>query len=212
MLAPTSVADASHWIKSDGLIAIVRGNFPLSHLLAIAETLHCNGLAVMEITLNSAGALEAIGRLREQAGDDMLIGAGTVRTLADLEAAWDAGAQFSVAPNFDAATVQLAQARGMLHLPGVFTATEAETAFRAGCRMVKLFPSDVVGPKYLAALRAPLPDIEFVPTGGIDRHNIIEYRRLGAVAAGVGSALVTGPQQTMADLAERAQALRQGWA
>jgi len=118
----------------------------------------------------------------------------------------------SVAPNFDAATVQLAQARGMLHLPGVFTATEAETAFRAGCRMVKLFPSDVVGPKYLAALRAPLPDIEFVPTGGIDRHNIIEYRRLGAVAAGVGSALVTGPQQTMADLAERAQALRQGWA
>ena len=212
MLAPTSVADASHWIKSDGLIAIVRGNFPLSHLLAIAETLHCNGLAVMEITLNSAGALEAIGRLREQAGDDMLIGAGTVRTLADLEAAWDAGAQFSVAPNFDAATVELALASGMLHLPGVFTATEAETAFRAGCRMVKLFPSDVVGPKYLAALRAPLPDIEFVPTGGIDRHNIIEYRRLGAVAAGIGSALVTGPQQTMADLAERAQALRQGWA
>ena len=212
MLAPTSVADASHWIKSDGLIAIVRGNFPLSHLLAIAETLHGNGLAVMEITLNSAGALEAIGRLRERAGDDMLIGAGTVRTLADLEAAWDAGAQFTVAPNFDAATAQWAQARGMLHLPGVFTASEAETAFRAGCRMVKLFPSDVVGPRYLAALRAPLPDIEFVPTGGIDRHNIIEYRRLGAAAAGIGSALVTGPQQTMADLAERAQALRRGWA
>ncbi len=212
MLAPTPTADASRWIKSDGLIAIVRGNFPLSHLLAIAETLHANGLAVMEITLNSAGALEAIGLLREQAGDDMLIGAGTVRTAADLEAALAAGAQFTVAPNFDAATVQWAQARGMLHLPGVFTATEAETAFRAGCRMVKLFPSDVVGPKYLAALRAPLPDIEFVPTGGIDRHNIAEYRRLGSAAAGIGSALVTGPQQTMADLAERAQALRQGWA
>ncbi len=211
MLAPFSVADAARWIKSDGLIAIVRGNFPLSHLLAIAETLHRNGLAVMEITLNSAGALEAIGLLREQAGADMLIGAGTVRTAADLEAALAAGAQFTVAPNFDSATVQLAQARGMLHLPGVFTASEAETAFRAGCWMVKLFPSDVVGPKYLAALRAPLPDIEFVPTGGIDRHNIMEYRRLGAVAAGIGSALVTGPQQTMADLAERAQALRQGW-
>ncbi len=211
MPAPSTSAQASRWIKSDGLIAIVRGNFPLAHLLAIAETLHANGLTVMEVTLNSANALEAIARLRVQAGEGMLVGAGTVRTAPELEAAWEAGAQFTVAPNFDAAAARLAQERDRLHLPGVFTATEAETAFRAGCRMVKLFPSDVVGPKYLAALRAPLHDIEFIPTGGIDRHNIAEYCRLGAVACGIGSALVTGPQQAMADLAERAQALRRGW-
>jgi 2-dehydro-3-deoxyphosphogluconate aldolase/(4S)-4-hydroxy-2-oxoglutarate aldolase len=123
----------------------------------------------------------------------------------------NAGARFSVAPNFDAEAVALAQANNFLHLPGVFTATEAETAVRAGCRLLKLFPSDMLGPRYLKALRAPLDDIQFVPTGGISAANIGDYRRAGAFACGIGSALVSNPAQSVSELAERARALRRAW-
>jgi 2-dehydro-3-deoxyphosphogluconate aldolase/(4S)-4-hydroxy-2-oxoglutarate aldolase len=99
----------------------------------------------------------------------------------------------------------------LLHLPGVFTPTEAQNAFVAGCRMVKLFPSEIVGPRYIKAIRAPLDDIEIVPTGGISAENVAEYVKAGIVAAGIGSALVTGPNQDLADLANRARTLRQAW-
>jgi Entner-Doudoroff aldolase len=123
----------------------------------------------------------------------------------------DAGATFTVAPNFDPETVAAALAHDFLHVPGVFTATEAETAVRAGCRLLKLFPSAMFGPAYLKALRAPLDDIRFVPTGGISAENIGDYRRAGAFACGIGSALVSKPGQSMVELAHRARALRQAW-
>ena len=91
-----------------------------------------------------------------------------------------------VSPNFDHETVSFTLGKGLLHLPGVFTATEAQTAFAAGCRMLKLFPMETGGPAYLKALRAPLNDIEFVPTGGVSLENIAEYARAGAVATGLG--------------------------
>ncbi len=142
---------------------------------------------------------------------NMIIGAGTVRTAAQFDEAIAAGAQFTVAPNFDPATVARALQADVLHLPGVFTPTEAQTAFAAGCKMLKLFPSDVVGPQYLKAMRAPLDDILFVPTGGITPDNVGDYIRAGAAAVGLGSALVTGPNQSMDDLAARAGKLRSAW-
>ena len=198
---------AATQIRQTGIIAIIRGDFPFERLLAIAGAVAEGGVSVVEVTLNSRGALEGIAALRRQAGDDMLIGAGTVRTLEEVNAALDAGAQFLVSPNFDPASVARSQEVGVLHLPGVFTASEAQTAYAAGCQMVKLFPADALGPRYLKALRAPLNDIDFVPTGGIEAANIVEYVRAGAVAFGVGSSLVKSADQDLADLREKAARL-----
>lgn len=198
-------------IGNCGLIAIVRGRFALEQIEAIGETLASAGVTVLEITLNTSNALAAIEQLRRRFEGDLIIGAGTVRTVDQFRDAIVAGAKFTVAPNFDLATVKAAVAHEILHLPGVFTATEAETAHRAGCRLLKLFPSDMLGPAYLKALRAPLDDLRFVPTGGITAANAGQYRRAGAFACGIGSALVTGPDQRLTELAQRARDLRRAW-
>jgi 2-dehydro-3-deoxyphosphogluconate aldolase / (4S)-4-hydroxy-2-oxoglutarate aldolase len=194
-------------LRDAGLIAIVRGNYPLESLREIADALRMAGIRAMEVTLNSASALEAISELRATFGDEPLVGAGTVRTSADVDAAVAAGATFLVSPNFDRGSVSRSQAAGVVHLPGVFTATEAHAAHAAGCSLVKLFPADALGPAYLRALRAPLDDVGFVPTGGIDAGNVGEYVRAGAVAFGVGSALVRGGDLDMRALSERARTL-----
>jgi Entner-Doudoroff aldolase len=199
------------FIGAAGLIAIVRGRFEPAQVLAIGETLAEAGVTVVEITLNSSNALAAIGQLRGRLEGVVLVGAGTVRTVAQFRQAADAGAAFTVAPHFDGETVTAALERGVLHVPGVFTATEAEMAHRAGCRLLKLFPSEIVGPAYLKALRAPLDDLRFVPTGGISADNIGQYRRAGAFACGIGSSLVTGPSQSLVELAHRARELLQAW-
>lgn len=198
-------------IVEQGLIAIVRGNFPAQKLIEIGDALLASPVLVMEVTLNTSGALDGIRLLRERYGEQMWIGAGTVRTAAQFEQAVAAGAQFTVAPNFDPATAERAVELDVLHLPGVFTASEAQTAYAAGCKMVKLFPSEIVGPQYLKALRAPLDDILFVPVGGITPDNVGEYIRAGAAAVGLGSALVTGPNQAMDDLITRARKIRAAW-
>jgi 2-dehydro-3-deoxyphosphogluconate aldolase/(4S)-4-hydroxy-2-oxoglutarate aldolase len=208
---PTRAVEAALQTRQAGLIAIIRGKFTRQQVLGIAETLLANGVTVVEVTLNTTGALESIAQLREHFAAQMLIGAGTVRTAEQFESALDAGAQFTVSPNLDLATVSLAQQHDVLHLPGVFTPTEVQNAFVAGCKMVKLFPSEIVGPRYLKALRAPLDDVDLVPTGGISPDNVAEYVQAGAAAAGIGSALVTGPLQALDDLALRAKALRSAW-
>jgi 2-dehydro-3-deoxyphosphogluconate aldolase/(4S)-4-hydroxy-2-oxoglutarate aldolase len=206
-----SIAKSTEFVLDNGLVAIVRGNFPTAKLTEIGDALLASPVLVMEVTLNTTGALDAIALLRKRYGDKMLVGAGTVRTAEQFQASVAAGAQFTVSPNLDMATVQAALAADILHLPGVFTPTEAQQAYVAGCKMVKLFPSDVVGPKYLKAIRAPLDDIMFVPTGGITPDNVGEYIRAGASAVGLGSALITGPDQEMDDLIRRARAILNAW-
>jgi Entner-Doudoroff aldolase len=205
------IHETAERIKRSGLIAIVRGDFSAPHTLSIGEALLEAGVDMMEVTLNSTDALGAIPQLRERLGGRMLVGAGTVRTVAQLGAAASAGAQFIVSPNFDPESVAASRAKDLLHLPGVFTASEVQAAFAAGCRMVKLFPADMLGPAYLKALRAPLDDVEFVPTGGITADNLADYVRAGAVAVGVGSALIAGPQQSLDEIRTRAAQLRAAW-
>lgn len=199
-------------IKRTGIIAIIRGEYSMERVLAIGDALLAGGVGVLEVTLNSHDALTAITSLRRRFEDAaMLVGAGTVRSVGQVDAALAAGAQFIVAPNFDPAAVARSQAHNLLHLPGILTPTEAHNAQRAGCEMVKLFPADTFGPAYLKALRAPLNDIAFVPTGGIDASNIEAYVQVGAVAVGVGGALVAGPHQPLEDVVMRAKALRLAW-
>lgn len=195
----------------DGLVAIIRGDFSLSEQQAIAEALLEGEVRALEITLNTRDALEGIRQLNQNFPGDLLVGAGTVRTAEDARRALDAGARFLIAPSLDLETVTVAQAHDTLILPGVFTATEAQTAYRAGCSLVKLFPADALGPGYLKALCAPLDNIGFVPTGGIDPETIGAFHAAGAAAFGVGSYLVKNVPFTPAEgeaLQARAAALR----
>ena len=200
----------SQRIKQCGIIAILRGDFSVDETLRIGDALLAGMVSVMEVTLNSPSALIALPELRSHFGNEMLVGAGTVRNVNQAQVAFDAGAEFLVSPNFDRDSVTFTLKKGLLHLPGVFTATEAQTAFTAECKMLKLFPMELGGPAYLKALRAPLNDIDFVPTGGVSLDNIAEYARAGAVAVGLGRKLVDR-QQSSTDLTNRAKALHQAW-
>lgn len=173
-----------------GLVAITRGGHSPEELLALAGALRRGGVRIVEVTLNSAHARVGIRRLRRALGEDMLVGAGTVRTAADVDTAVDAGAEFLVAPNLSEAVLAQAEERSCLLLPGVFTPSEIERAAAAGCRLVKLFPAGTVGPSYLKALRAPLNDIDFMPTGGVGPDDLADYVAAGAAAFGIGSALI----------------------
>jgi 2-dehydro-3-deoxyphosphogluconate aldolase / (4S)-4-hydroxy-2-oxoglutarate aldolase len=206
-----SIESASQRVKDCGIIAIIRGDFSIDDALRIGDALLTGTVTALEVTLNSPSALESLPKLRNHFGDEMLIGAGTVRDVKQAQAAYEAGAQFIVSPNLDLESVSFSRANSLLHLPGVFTATEAQSAFAAGCRMLKLFPMEVAGPAYLKALRAPLNDIDFVPTGGVSLENIADYARAGAVAVGLGSKLVVSREQTSQDLTARAQSLREAW-
>jgi Entner-Doudoroff aldolase len=206
-----NIEQTANRIKLGRIIAIMRGDFTLDKLLEIGDALLAAPVLAMEVTLNSRNALEAISILRKRANNNMLVGAGTVRTPEQVEAALDAGAQFLISPGFVPNVVALAQEKAILHIPGIFTPTEAEAAAAAGCRMLKLFPSDLVGPAYLKALRAPLDDIDFVPTGGINVNNIGQYARAGAAAVGVGSSLISGPKTSMAEIISAARAMQSAW-
>jgi len=199
---------AAEWIRTEKIIAILRGDFSIEKMEQIASILLEGGINTLEITLNSSAALEGIARLRQSFASRMLIGAGTVRTAGQVRQAVQAGAQFLIAPNFDPASAAQAGGLGVLHIPGVLTPSEAQSAFAAGCRLLKLFPADTLGPAYLKALRAPLNDIDFIPTGGIGTANAAEYLRAGAAALGIGSSLVSGPEQSPSELAARAANLR----
>jgi Entner-Doudoroff aldolase len=207
----TTSQRAEKMLREHGLVAIMRGAFPVDAFLTIGEALAQNGIRVIEITLNSAQARAAIPALRARFGNDLLIGAGTIRRAEQVNEALEVGAQFIVSPNFNPEAVARSQAAGLLHLPGVATPTEAENAFSAGCHLLKLFPADALGgPTYLKVIRAPLDDIDFVPTGGITPENAGEYRRAGAVALGLGSALVS-KDWTRVSVTRLARALVTSW-
>jgi 2-dehydro-3-deoxyphosphogluconate aldolase / (4S)-4-hydroxy-2-oxoglutarate aldolase len=210
-MSQTQIDQTAHQLKANGIIPIVRGDFSAQKVLEIGDALLASPILAMEVTMNTPGALELIAMLRDRFGEHMLIGAGTVRTVAQFNDAVTAGAQFTLAPGFKPAVVERSQAQDVLHIPGVFTPSEIDAAWAMGCPLLKLFPADFGGPAYLKAVRAPLNDVALVPTGGVSAENAGAYAKAGAAALGVGSCLITGPDQRMDDLITRARALRQAW-
>jgi len=204
------VLEVKKQLYKHGLISIIRGDFSLREIMQLSEALLKGGVRVVEVTLNSTHALEGIRDLQRDFGSEMLVGAGTLRSAEDVHKAVDAGASFLIAPCLDVPSIEAAAQHETLMLPGIFTASEAQAAFVHGCETVKLFPADVGGPAYLKALRAPLEHIDFIPTGGVTADTIADFLRAGAVAFGVGSALVKNvsitPQELSA-LTERAAVL-----
>src|SRR2546421_9832878 len=153
-----------------GVVAILRGR-RAEHLDTVLDVLVDAGIRSLEVTLNTPGALEAIRRARTRFGEEVSVGAGTVRTVADVEDAVAAGAQFLVSPHTDPALVARARELAVAYLPGALTPTEIVAAWNAGAAAVKLFPARLGGPRYLRDLREPLPHIPIVPTGGGSAEN-----------------------------------------
>ncbi len=155
----------------------------------LADALAAGGIPTAEITLRTPAALDAIRAVAGRSG--FAVGAGTVTTVAQVEAAVDAGATYLVSPGFDDAVVERAAELGIPFLPGVATATEIQRAIAAGLDRLKLFPAGAVGgATALKAFAGPFPDVRFLPSGGVSAANAGEYLALGNVFAVSGSWMV----------------------
>jgi 2-dehydro-3-deoxyphosphogluconate aldolase/(4S)-4-hydroxy-2-oxoglutarate aldolase len=190
------------------VVAILRAE-DAGRFLEVGRVLYEGGVRAIEVTLTSVGALDAFARLREELPGDALLGVGTVRSAGDAEAALAAGAGYLVAPDFRPEMVAFAVARGLPVVPGALTPTEVAAAWAAGATAVKVFPvSAVGGPGYVKAVRAPLPEVPLVPTGGIGIDDIGAYLAAGAAAVGIGAPLLGdagGPDGDLSALGDRAR-------
>jgi 2-dehydro-3-deoxyphosphogluconate aldolase/(4S)-4-hydroxy-2-oxoglutarate aldolase len=178
-----------HRLIDGGVVAIVRldsGN----DLDRVAEALIEGGVAALEFTLTTPGALPALEAAASRYGDRLLLGAGTVLDAETARTAILAGAEFIVAPTTDLSTISLCRRYAKVCLPGAFTPTEMLRAYEAGADLIKLFPATTVGPRYIRDVLAPLPMLRIVPTGGIGPENAGDYIKAGAVAVAMGSSLV----------------------
>ena len=183
----TSTSDR---IMEIGVIPVVRSSSS-NEALAAAEAIKAGGIPMVEITMTVPGAIDVIRTVAARFGNEMLVGAGTVLDPKTAERCLEAGAAFVVAPGLNLDVVRLVRQRGQVVMPGALTPTEVITAWQAGADFVKIFPcGNVGGPAYLKSLRAPLPQVRMVPTGGVNLANAGEFIRAGAVAIGVGSDLV----------------------
>ena len=158
-------------------------------LIQIAQALHTGGLACVEITMTTPGALRAIEEAKGKL-DGVLMGAGTVLDGPTARQAILAGAQFLVTPTVEPDVIEMAHRYGVIVIPGAMTPTEILTAWELGADMVKVFPASILGPGYLKAVHGPLPQIPLVPTGGITADNAGDFIKAGAAAVCAGSWLV----------------------
>lgn len=159
----------------------------IAEAIPIAQALVAGGVRMLEVTLRTSAGLDAIRIIKQTVGD-AIVGAGTVTSAAQLEAAVAQGAEFIVSPGVSTELLQAAKEWGGPYLPGVATASEVMQAREAGFRYQKLFPAEVVGgAALLKALKGPFADVRFCPTGGIDQHNYQEYLDLSNVFAVGGS-------------------------
>lgn len=172
-----------------GLVPVLRAD-SVEKALALAEAIAAGGVTVLEITMTVPGAIQVMRRLAEQR-PDILIGAGTVLDPETARACILEGAQFVVSPALNLKTVEMCQRYSIAALPGALTPTEIVTAWQAGADVVKVFPASAMGgAKYLSSLKAPLPQVEMIPTGGVSLATANDFLEAGAFALGVGADLV----------------------
>src|SRR5215475_9923944 len=178
-------------ITDIGIVPIVRAPSPARAKQAV-EAICAGGIPIVEVTMTVPGAIELIAELVKTLGQDVLFGAGTVLDAETAQRCIDAGAEFLVSPGFDPGTVQLANRLGKPIMAGALTPTEVIAAWRAGSDFVKIFPCGTVGgAKYIKALKAPLPQIPMVPTGGVNLDTAADFIRAGSAALGIGGELVS---------------------
>ncbi len=172
-----------------GLVPVLRAESE-AQALALASAIAAGGVTVLEVTMTVPGAIRVMRRLVEQR-PEILVGAGTVLDAETARMCILEGAQFIVSPALNVKTIEMCHRYGVAVLPGALTPTEIVTAWEAGADVVKLFPASALGgAKYLKSVKAPLPQVELIPTGGVSQETAMEFLEAGAFALGVGADLV----------------------
>lgn len=187
-------------ISEIGVVPVIRAKTPKQALQA-AEAICEAGITVLEVTMTVPGAVDVIRQLATSTDGEILVGAGTVLDTEAARLCLDAGAEFLVNPGLDLEMVTFAKRNKVLMVAGALTPTEVIQAWKAGSDFVKVFPcGNLGGPKYIEALRGPLPQVPLIPTGRVDLQNAAAYIRAGAAAIGVGGELVSSAALESGDL------------
>jgi 2-dehydro-3-deoxyphosphogalactonate aldolase len=193
-----------------GIVAILRGITP-DEVVAVSQTLYDAGIRVVEVPLNSPEPFISIEKLSTTFAEKMIIGAGTVLSVQDVNLLKAHGGQISVSPDCNEAVIARAKELGMEPLPGVFTPTEAFSAIRAGARHLKLFPAEVASPQTIKAWKAVLPkNVKIYAVGGVTPDNMGDWLSAGASGFGIGSSIFK-PGMSMAKITESAHSLVSAW-
>jgi 2-dehydro-3-deoxyphosphogluconate aldolase/(4S)-4-hydroxy-2-oxoglutarate aldolase len=178
------------FITEVGIVPIVRTSSAESAIQAV-EAIYNGGVRAAEITMTVPGAIHALEKLADRFGGKLILGAGTVLDPETARACMLAGAEFFVTPSLRLSTIEMAKRYSKVICPGALTPTEVLTAWEAGADVVKIFPcGNVGGPKYIKALKGPFPQIEMIPTGGVNLETTGDFLKAGACAVAVGGELV----------------------
>ena len=195
-------------MKAGGVVAVLRADRP-DALVEVAQAIGRGGIGAVEITMTTPGALDVIGECANRLGGEFLLGAGTVLDPETARAAILAGAEYIVTPTLNPDVITLCRRYDKIVIPGALTPTEILTAWECGADIVKVFPATAVGPRYFKDVKGPLPQIELMPTGGVDLENAGDFIRAGACAIAVGGNLVdkaavaAGDWQVLTDTARK---------
>ncbi|CAM3126368.1 bifunctional 2-keto-4-hydroxyglutarate aldolase/2-keto-3-deoxy-6-phosphogluconate aldolase [Lactococcus laudensis] len=178
-------------LEDAGVIAVVRGRSKEEAIKA-SQALVTGGVVGLEVTFTVPNAVQVIETLSAQyQGDEkVVVGAGTVLDAVTARLAIMAGAEFVVSPTFDLETAEICNLYQMPYLPGCMTITEMKVALKAGADIIKLFPGSAYGPSIISGFKAPMPQLNIMPTGGVSLENMAEWFRAGVVAVGVGGNLL----------------------
>jgi 2-dehydro-3-deoxyphosphogluconate aldolase/(4S)-4-hydroxy-2-oxoglutarate aldolase len=185
----TGRASIARRLEELGVVAVIRLKDP-ARLRGVVDALAAGGVRALEVTMTVPGAVSLIRALAPTLPDGFLLGAGTVTDVATVHAVIDAGASFVVGPVFRPTVVAACHERGVPAIPGCYSPTEILAAHDAGADIVKVFPATALGPQFIRDVRAPLPQVRLMPTGGVTVDNAGDWIRAGAVAVGIGSALL----------------------
>ncbi|HVK04509.1 MAG TPA: bifunctional 4-hydroxy-2-oxoglutarate aldolase/2-dehydro-3-deoxy-phosphogluconate aldolase [Armatimonadaceae bacterium] len=172
-----------------GVVAVIRADSS-EQLMDVAKALEAGGVTAMEVTMTTPNAIDVIRAVRQEMGDRVLMGVGTVLDTETCRAALLAGAQFVVTPVLKPDVIALCNRYSVPIVAGAYTPTEALTAHEAGADFIKIFPADGLGPGYIKALKAPLPQLQIIPTGGVDVDTAGEFIKAGCAAVAAGGSLV----------------------
>ncbi len=173
----------------NGIVAVVRTRHP-DKLIKIAEAIYEGGIKHIEITMTVPNALKMIEQVRSSASAEIIIGVGSVLDSDTAQKAIDAGAQFVVSPIFNKDIIVTAHKNNVPAMPGTFTPTEIFNAQEQGADIIKVFPADVLGMNFFKSIKAPMPNLKIMPTGGVTLDNAGDWIKSGACAVGIGSALL----------------------
>jgi 2-dehydro-3-deoxyphosphogluconate aldolase/(4S)-4-hydroxy-2-oxoglutarate aldolase len=176
-------------VEQLGAVAVVRLH-STEAAIRVADALHAGGVTALEITVTVPDAFSVIEAITKRFGDEVCVGVGTVLDVETVQRAVAAGARYVVSPVFRRAVIDESHRLGVPAMPGAFTPTEMLTAHEAGADIVKIFPADTFGPGFIKAVLAPMPFLRLMPTGGVTPENVGSWLAAGAVAVGLGGALV----------------------